>query len=143
MKESRKFYYIDENGNKKKYIGKIIFDNGSYNGILTTPVKEEVKKELIYYPEIKGVDGYSSYYTYMNENGEEEVYLDVVKKDSDGNLYFNKTEKNIYKLVYHPKIEAKEEYYTYLDKDGNECRYSGKVTYERMSNSYFGFLPKK
>lgn len=143
MKESRKFYYIDKNGNKKKYVGKIIANNDSYNGILTTVLNEEVKKELFYHPEIKEVKGYSSYYSYVNSFGEDTIYLDIVKRDDDGNFYFTYNDKFVHNLNYHPTIEPVEEYYTYIDKNGNECRYSGNVIHEKGTNSFIGFIDKK
>ena len=142
MKESRKFYYLDKDGNKKKYVGKVIFDNGSYNGILTSSVKEEVKKNLTYHPEVEEVKGYAAYYTYKDANGEDAIFLDVVKRDDNGNLYFTYTEKIMFNLNYHPQIDPKEEYYTYVDKEGNECRYAGKVFYNKSSNTYQGELEK-
>ena len=142
MKESRKFYYIDKDGNKKKYVGKIISDNDSYNGILTKTEKIDVKVNLKYYPEVEEVIGHKEYFSYVDKNNEEVVYLDVVKRDNEGNYYFIQNEKNMYKLNYHPQIDAQEEYYTYLDSNGNECKYSGKIFYDKDKNSYTGFIDK-
>ena len=138
-----KFYYIDKDGNKKKYYGKIIHENGLYNGVLTLQEKSKENKELIYHPEIEEVEGYYSYYSYINNSGEEIKYFDTIKKDEDNNIYFSYTERNIYKLEYHEEIPAKEEYYTYIDKiTGEEKMYSGRVTYDRASNTYIGILRK-
>ena len=142
MKESKKFYYIDKDGNKKKYVGKIISNKDSYNGILTTVLYEDVEKPLIYHEEIKEVKGNEEYYSYIDKNGEEAIYLDVVKRDDKGNLYFMDNERQLYKLIYHPKVEPAEEYYTYLDAEGNECRYSGNVIYDKGNNTYTGIIDK-
>ena len=142
MKESKKFYYIDKDGNKKKYVGKIISNKDSYNGILTTVLYEDVEKPLIYHAEVKEVKGNEEYYSYIDKNGEEAIYLDVVKRDDKGNLYFMDNERQLYKLIYHPKVEPAEEYYTYLDAEGNECRYSGNVIYDKANNTYTGIIDK-
>ena len=142
MKESKKFYYIDKDGNKKKYVGKIISNKDSYNGILTTVLYEDVEKPLIYHEEIKEVKGNEEYYSYIDKNGEEAIYLDVVKRDDNGNLYFMNNERQLYKLIYHPQVEPAEEYYTYLDAEGNECRYSGNVIYDKANNTYTGIIDK-
>lgn len=142
MKESKKFYYIDKDGNKKKYVGKIISNKDSYNGILTTVLYEDVEKPLIYHAEVKEVKGNEEYYSYIDKNGEEAIYLDVVKRDDKGNLYFMDNERQLYKLMYHPKVEPAEEYYTYLDAEGNECRYSGNVIYDKGNNTYTGIIDK-
>lgn len=142
MKESKKFYYIDKDGNKKKYVGKIISNKDSYNGILTTVLYEDVEKPLIYHEEIKEVKGNEEYYSYIDKNGEEAIYLDVVKRDDKGNLYFMNNERQLYKLIYHPQVEPAEEYYTYLDAEGNECRYSGNVIYDKANNTYTGIIDK-
>ena len=142
MKESKKFYYIDKDGNKKKYVGKIISNKDSYNGILTTVLYEDVEKPLIYHAEVKEVKGNEEYYSYIDKNGEEAIYLDVVKRDDKGNLYFMDNERQLYKLIYHPKVEPAEEYYTYLDTEGNECRYSGNVIYDKGNNTYTGIIDK-
>ena len=137
-----KFYYIDKEGNKKKYVGKIISNKDSYNGILTTVLYEDVEKPLIYHAEVKEVKGNEEYYSYIDKNGEEAIYLDVVKRDDKGNLYFMDNERQLYKLIYHPKVEPAEEYYTYLDAEGNECRYSGNVIYDKGNNTYTGIIDK-
>ena len=143
MANKGKYYYIDSDGNKKKYIGKIISNNGSYNGILTTVTTEKVKKPLEYHPEVIGVEGYSSYYTYVNNLGEETLYYDIIKRDSENNLYFSYNERFLYNLKYHEEVSPKEEYYTYIDSFGNECRFTGNVIYDRATDSYSGFIDKK
>ncbi len=139
-----KFYYIDKDGNKKKYYGKVIQENGLYSGILTIQEKQvNDKKELIYHPEIEEVEGYFSYYSYINNAGEDIRYYNNIKKDENGEIYFTYTERNIYPLEYHEEVTPKEEYYTYIDKaTGEEKLYSGKVIYDRLTNTYSGILKK-
>lgn len=137
-----KFYYIDKEGNKKKYVGKIISNKKSYNGILTTVNKVAVDKKLEYHPEIEAVEGYSSYYTYTNASNEDVIYLDIIKRDENNDFYFTYNEKNIYNLIYHPETKPIEEYYTYLDADGNEQQYSGNIFYDKGTKTYYGFIDK-
>ena len=126
MKES--FYYIDENGNKKKYVGVVTANHdGTYNGMLTKISHEEVSKNLEYHPEIAEVKAQHAYYSYVNSLGEEIMYFDNIKTDEEGNKYFTYTEKNMFKLEHVDEIPAQEEYYSYIDSEGNEQRYSGPL----------------
>ena len=136
-----KFYYIDKDGNKKKYVGKIISDNNSYNGILTISEKNTLNKELEYHPEIEEVKGYLSYYSYINNENKEIRYFESIKKDEDGNVYFTYTERDLFKLEYNPPIESKQEYFTYLDPStGEEKPYEGTILYNKRTNSYSGVI---
>lgn len=136
-----KFFYIDEDGNKKKYVGKIISTNGEYNGILTISNKSISEKELIYHPEVKEVKGYLSYYSYINSEGEEIRWFDNIKKDNEGNTFFTYTERNLFNLEYNPSVEAKEEYFSYIDPvTKEEKKYTGSVIYNKRTNTYTGLI---
>lgn len=138
-----RFFYIDEDGNKKKYVGKVISNKNAYNGILTLSNKSISEKELIYHPEIEEVNGYLSYYSYINSNNEEIRWFDNFKRDEDGNKYFTYTERSLFKLDYNPSVEAQEEYFTYIDpKTGEEKKYSGSVIYNKRTNTYTGIIQK-
>ena len=138
-----KFFYIDEDGNKKKYIGKVISTNSSYNGILTISEESVSNKELIFHPEIEEVKGYLSYYSYINSEGEEIRWFDNIKRDEEGNPYFSYVERSLFKLDYNPEVKAQEEYFTYIDpKSGEEKRYTGSVIYNKRTGTYSGLLGK-
>lgn len=140
-KKKDKFYYITENGEKKKYGGAIISnEDGSYNGILTIQKKESVIKEIEYHEEINGQKGYYAYYSYVNESGEEVPYYGQVQKDDNGNTYFTYTEKTILDLDFHPKVEGCDIYYTYLDKYGKDCVFKGDIQYNKITNTYYGII---
>lgn len=142
--EKETFYYIDKEGNKKKYYGKIIKQpNGTYNGILTISNKVNVKKDLIYHEEIPQVNGYASYYSYINSNGEEVNYYGNILKDENKNPYFTYVERNTFNLEYHPEVLPVDEYFTYTDSQGNEQIYTGKeLEYNKKLDSYFGVVKK-
>lgn len=136
-----KFYYIDSEGNKKKYIGKVISNKDSYNGILTLSEKSTSNKDLIYHPEVEEVKGYSSYYSYINSKGEDIIYFDNMKKDEDGNVFFTYTERELFKLNYNPEILPSVETFTYIDPITKEEKpYTGKITYNRRTGSYTGVI---
>lgn len=138
-----KYFYIDEDGNKKKYIGKIIQNKNSYNGILTVSNKSISNKELIYHPEVKEVKGYLSYYSYINSNNEEVRWFDNFKKDEEDNKFFTYTERNLFHLEYNPAVEAKEEYFSYIDPTtGEEKIYSGSIIYNKRTQTYTGIIQK-
>lgn len=136
-----KKYYIDESGNKKYYIGTVINDyttNEKY-GLLTVQEKEEKEIKLEYHKEIPEVKGWSSYFTYVNENNEEAIYtdsLDNIRKNYDGSYYITKINKLSFNLSYHPAIEAKESYFSYMD-NGKEYIYDGNTFYDKFTNSYY------
>ena len=140
-KKKEKFYYIDEDGNKKKYGGAIISnEDGSYNGILTLQNKELVVKEIQYHPEINHLQGYYSYYSYTNSEGVETPYYGQISKDEDGASYFTYVDKVILDLNYHPKVEGNEDYYTYTDKSGREMVFKGTIQYNNQTNTYYGIV---
>ena len=133
------FYYIDEEGNKKKYVGKIESNpDGTYSGLLTKVIRTIETKDLIYHEEIPEVKAHPAYYSYINSLGEEVLYLVNVKKDEDGNPYFTYTEKNLFKLDYVPGKPGNDEYFTYLDKDGIEQKYDGSII--KKGKKYSGFI---
>lgn len=135
----KKFYLIDDKGRKRTYLGKVIENpDGSYCGINVKVKKDTVKKDLIYHPEVEKVEGYYSYFTYMNSNGEEVSYFGNPRQDLSGNYYITYNDNIKLDLEYHPKVEAAAEYYTYIDKDGVEKVYEGNVTYNKRKNVYYG-----
>jgi len=139
-----KFYYIDENGEKKKYVGKVIYNNdGTYNGILNQNIQSVCTKDLIYHPEVKAVDGYYSYYSYITKDGVEQRCFDNIKTDSEGNPYFTYVEKNMFELQYNESVPSKEEYFTYIDPiTKEESVYDGPITFNKKLNKYFGMIKK-
>lgn len=139
---SKKLYYIDENGNKKQFVGKIINDaitNEKY-GLLTVQEKIQQDIELEYHPENPAVEGWSSYYTYMNENNELVKYTDSlnnIRKNFDGSYYITKINKEAIDLIYHPAIEFKDAYFTYKDSEGNDQLYNNQAFYDKFTNTYY------
>ena len=139
---SKKFYYKDEKGNKKYYVGKVINDyitNERY-GLLTQQeiIQEEVK--LKYHPAIEAEEGWSSYYTYVNEYGDIVKYNDSphnIRKNFDNTYYFTKINKDIIDLKYHPKEEAKDAYFSYVDNNGKEVVFNGDSFYDKFTNTYY------
>ena len=142
MKKTKdNFYYIDENGDKKKYGGAIISnEDGSYNGILTLQNHETKVTEIEYHPEINNIQGYSAYYSYVNEFGVDVPFYGQIFKDEDSNSYFTYTKNTILDLKYHPKVVGVPTYYTYKDKTGKEVQFIGEIQYNKQTNTYFGIV---
>ena len=121
------FYYIDKNGNKKKYAGKVLYSgDNTYMGILTTQSTTNKEVELVFHPEVEAVEGYYAYYTYVNKFGEEVRYYSIVKQDANGNPFFTYSVSKEIKLKYVPAKEMKTSYFTYM-QNGKEKQYTGKV----------------
>ena len=138
MKDIKRFYYIDKDGNQKEYSGKILNEgNGTYVGILTTQELSEYEVELEFHPEVKPVDGYYSYYTYINKFGEEVRYYSIVKKDENGTAYFTYATPTERTLIYHPAETVSTTYFTYM-VNGTERPYYGKVTCK--NGIYYGMV---
>ena len=139
---AKKLYYKDENGNKKYYVGKVINDyitNERY-GLLTQQeiIQEEV--ELEYHPAIDATEGWTSYYTYVNEYGNIVKYTDSqhnIRKNFDNTYYFTKVNKETIDLIYNPKIEAKEAYFSYKDVNGEDVVFEGNAFYDKFTNTYY------
>lgn len=136
-----KYYYIDNDGNKKKYIGKVTYSDGIATGILSKIDKSVVTKELIYHPEIEEVKGYYSYYSYVNNLNEEVRQFDNIRRDENNVPFFTYTEKDIFKLDYNPAIEGQEEYYTYIDPvTKQEKVYTGSMI--KHGSKIYGLIQK-
>lgn len=139
---AKKLYYKDENGNKKYYVGKVINDyitNERY-GLLTQQetIQEEVKLE--YHPAVDAIEGWASYYTYIDEYGNIAKYTDSsqnIRKNFDNSYYFTRVNKDIIDLIHHPKQEAKEAYFSYKDNNGNDVIFEGQSFYDKFTNTYY------
>lgn len=138
METKRNFYYIDSEGNKRKYVGKVIKNaDGSFNGILTKRSCIEHKIELTYHPAIDPIEGRSEYYTYVGDNNEEVMYYSFVKTDSEGNPYFTYSLITEIPVIVHPAETIKTTYFTYM-VNGEEKRWTKKVNY--VKGTYIGSL---
>lgn len=138
---AKKLYYIDERGNKKYYAGKVINDyitNETY-GLLTIQETNKVEVELEYHPAKEAIDGWSSYFTYVDENGNTVRYDDIIniRKNIDNTYYFTKVNKHSIDLIYHPEIKPIDGYFTYKDENGNDVVYEGKSFYDKFTNTYY------
>ena len=140
---AERFYYLDEDDVRRRYVGKIIENDGKYNGILTKVTKSSQIRDLIYHPAVEEVKESFAYYSYINNEGEEMPYYDTVKRDGDGQPYFTYVERDMFKLEHHPEVPSREEYYTYIDPATNEeCLYTGKVNFNKTSGTYTGVITR-
>ena len=142
MEKNRTFYYIDESGNKKKYVGAIIDNhNGTFTGYLNYEEYTDTLVDLEYHPAIEKVEGSQAYYTYMNENNEETKYFGLTKSNEDGSKYFAYTTVKHISLIHKDPEEKVVEHFTYLDAKGDSHVYVGKTpTFE--NGSYFGIIER-
>jgi hypothetical protein len=139
MNMAKKFYYIDKQGQKKKYVGVIVNNhNGTFSGYLTKEKKTDIVVDLEYHPAIEHVNGYNSYYTYINNSGEEQKYYGLMKTNDDGTKYFTYFTIKQIDLIYKPAETNIIEHYTYNDNNGNIKVYNGPVTFE--NGSYYGTI---
>ena len=135
---STRYYYIDKEGNRKKYIGNIIKNSdGSLRGVLTTSTRVKEKIELKYHPAVEHVEGYKSYFTYINDEGIETRYYSFYKNDENNQPYFTYISQKPISLIYHPITSENVEYYTYIVNE-SENLYTGEVIYNPKKNTYTG-----
>lgn len=139
---AKKLYYKDEKGNKKYYVGKIINDYVTKEkyGLLTLQDKIQQEVELEYHPAEPAIEGWSSYYAYLNENNEYVKYTDEamnIRKNYDNSYYFMKVDKKAVDLIYHPCVQPKEAYLSYIDSNGKEAIFEGKSFYDKFTNTYY------
>lgn len=137
----KRYYYIDENGNKKRYAGKIINDivSGQTYGILTTQELTREKVEVDFKDPIEEQEGWSSYFTYLDESGNIQKYTGLkhnIRKSIDSSYYFTKVTNKTINLNRYNKIPQKPAYFTYLE-NGKEKIYEGKPFYDKMTKQYY------
>lgn len=136
---TNKFYYIDKQGQKKKYVGPIINNhNGTFSGYLAKDKRTDIVVDLEYHPAVEHVDGYNSYYTYFNSNGEETRYYGLMKAKDNGDKYFSYFTTKQIDLIYKAPEVTTVEHYTYVDRNGITNIYNGEVTFE--NGSYYGTI---
>ena len=137
----KRYYYLDENGNKKQYVGKIINDivSGETYGILTSQelVKEDI--EVDFKDPIEEQPGWTSYFTYQDSEGNVKKYEGLkhnIRKGLDGSYYFTKVTTNSIDLKRIDKVPKKEAYFSYIE-NGVEKIYEGKPFYDKMTKQYY------
>lgn len=136
----KRYYYIDENGNKKQYVGKIINDvvSGETYGILTFQELSKEDIEVKFKDPIKEQKGWTSYFIY--NNGDTFKKYDGLKHNIrtgiDGSYYFTKVTTTSIDLNKIDKIPAKEAYFSYIE-NGKEKIYEGKPFYDKLSKQYY------
>lgn len=142
MKKNKKFYYIDESGNKKKYVGAIVDNhNGTFTGYLNYEEYEDVTVDLEHHPAIEYVEGSPAYCTYINDNNEEVKYYGLRRTNEDGSMYFSYNTVKQIDLIYKAPEEKTVEHFTYYDANGNSHVYMGSTpTFE--NGTYFGIIYK-
>lgn len=139
----KKYYYLDENGNKKNYVGKVINDyiTGETYGLLTQQMVSHKEVELEYHPQVDSQDGWNSYFTYVDSLGNNVKFNGLtnnIKKDPIDNSYFFTQVNNVQiNLIKHDKVDYQPGYYTYTTPNGKIIRYDGKVFYDKFTNTYY------
>lgn len=139
--DMKKYFYIDEQGNKKKYVGNVIKnEDGTLSGVLTKTIYTDREVELKYNEDGKNIiDSITSYYYIDNDNNKIEIDLNDIHVTSD-NKFIEFVNKKDVELIYHQEIKAST-YYTYFNSKtkANE-HYNGEVKFDEKSNSYYGFV---
>lgn len=139
--DMKKYFYIDENGNKKKYIGNVINnEDGTLSGILTKTIYTDKEVELKYNEDGKTIiDSVTSYYYIDKDNNKISVNLNDIHVTND-NKFIEFVNKKDVELIYHPEVKSSV-YYTYFNhKTKTDEIYNGEVNIDEKSNSYFGFV---
>lgn len=134
----KKFFYIDENGVKHNYVGKVIANkDGSFNGFLTRMTCIEKEVELTHHQGVSPVVGYSSYFTYVNADGDVVNYYSFVKENEDGTKYFTYSTSKDIELTLHPATTKRDVFYTYMN-NGKETPWTKTPVF--IKGAYYGVL---
>lgn len=142
----KKYYYIDENGNKKNYMGKVINDyitNNTY-GIISYQESEEKEIELLFNNEIPYKPKQNPYFAYIDKNGDVQKYTGLKNNiiNNDNSYFFNQVITEKIDLKYYPKVEYIPKKFTYIDKEGIEQEYKGKYFFDKFTSSYYFYKTK-
>ena len=138
-----KYYYLDENKNKIYYSGEVVNDyaNNELYGFISQFKTIKKKIELEYHPEEPAIKGWSSYFTYKDENNNIKKYEGNtfnIKKSFDGSYFVTQTKKIEIPIKIYPEIKHQDSYFTYMNEQGEEVRYVGKIpSYDKDTNTYF------
>lgn len=130
-----KYYYFDEKGKKKKYVGNVI-DNqdGTYSGVLTKTNVYTQNVELKYNEEYKQIIDTDVKYTYVDKEGNEVEFTDFkkLKQSESGSYYFEVRDVKTIDLKWNDYVPES----TYLTYNGK--LFTGKVIFDEKTNTYFG-----
>lgn len=137
-----KYYYLDENNNKRYYNGNVVFNynTNSYWGILEKMEPTEHKISLTYHDKTDAEIGWESYFTYVDENCNISKYtgnLLNIRKNPDGTYFTTKVNRIEIPVIKHDKIEGKEGYFSYIDENGEEQIYTGKYFFDKQKSTYY------
>ena len=128
-----KYFYIDESGKKKKYIGNVIENqDGTYSGVLTKTNVYTQNVELKYNDEYKQIINSDINFKYTDGSFVETSDLKNLKQSVDGSYYLPVKEIRTINLKWNEAIPAK----SYLTYNGKE--FTGKVIFDEKTNTYFG-----
>lgn len=140
---SKKFYYIDDDGKKHGYAGKVINDymTGETYGLLAIQENDDVTVDLKFHEAIPAEQGYSSYYTYINNEGNQVKYSGLInnikRNPIDNSYFFTYTSVDTIDLKHYPEIKPVKPYFTYINDNGEEVIYDGKMFYDKFTSSYY------
>lgn len=135
----KKMFYIDKNGNKKKYVGNIIEENGKTYGILTNTIYTNKEVDIKYVNAGKQVINSEISYLYIKNNEKYLVNLNDINVSSDKKTIKFVNKENV-ELVYHP-YQPSNIYYTYKDAKTKETQiFKGEIKFDEKSNTYYGLI---
>jgi hypothetical protein len=137
-----KYFYIDENGNKKKYVGNVTQNiDGTFTGVLTKTIYTDKVVKLHYAKSGNEILKSDVLYFYIDKNGKKQ-YVDLldnnVKTENDS-LFIEFVNKEKINLTYHPETEASV-YYTYFNNKTKQHEvFTGEILHNESNNSYYGY----
>lgn len=127
-----KYFYIDSEGNKKRYRGNVKDVDGVLVGTIVNHKKNQYIAELNKESDSVIEDKEITYPVYKDKYGNE---IKLSDSDEVRNDEVVKTYKEEFDITFTPPIEDKE-YFTYKDRNGKIQIYTGKV--HEKNGRYFG-----
>lgn len=127
-----KYFYINSEGNKKRYRGNVKDVDGVLVGTIVNHKKNQYIAELNKESDSIIEDKEITYPVYKDKYGNE---IKLSDSDEIRNNEVVKTYKEEFDITFTPPVEDKE-YFTYKDRNGKVQIYTGKVS--EKNGKYFG-----
>lgn len=127
-----KYFYIDSEGNKKRYRGNVNDIDGVLVGTIINHKKNQYITELNKESDSVIEDKEITYPVYKDKYGNE---IKISDSDEIRNNEVVKTYKEEFDITFTPPVEDKE-YFTYKDRNGKIQNYTGEV--REKNGRYFG-----
>ena len=135
--DMKKYFYIDEQGNKKKYVGKVIKQpNGTLKGLLTNRIVTSERVQLKLKEKGLSIIDSKPINYYFDDNGIKHI-VDMNDNNVVGNKYVISSKETV-NLIFNNPIEEKIHYtYVHNKKDVLFTGNIADIKYDETKKIYY------